>query len=306
VNIRLLKLRYWLAAGRSKALLFARHPETLLFYFRHYSVEKRAAGRVAVNVVSYPKSGRTWLELLLLAALGHHCNERFGDEATYSNVAAGFDDVPLVAFTHAGGSWETATLTADEIARYAPQNIVAGRFIYLYRDPRDVLVSAYHHARNRSGISWLTPQDMLDDPIMGLPKLTAFMNSWTRQVESAGERAMRVSYERLKAAPQQTFAELSRFIGLPFSADDIDKAVEDCSFERLRQRELTTSTANPWLRPADRDNPDSFKFREGRSGGYRSFFTPAQIQWIEAYMAEHLLGADEFLSADHRIESVET
>ena len=136
-------------------------------------MEKRAAARVAVTVVSYPKSGRTWLEMLLLAALGHHLGRQFDHDATYSNVAAQFDDVPLVAFTHAGGSWETATFTPREIASYAPRNIVEGRFVYLYRDPRDVLVSAYYHARNRSGIPWLRPQDMLDDPIVGLPKLVA-------------------------------------------------------------------------------------------------------------------------------------
>ena len=297
VNIRLLKFRYWLAAARSKAALFLRRPAALLFYIRHYSVEKRAAARVAVSVVSYPKSGRTWLELLLLAALGHHRGQHFDDDATYSNVAAKFDDVPLVAFTHAGGSWETATSTADTIAAYAPRNIINGRFVYLYRDPRDVLVSSYHHARNRSGIKWLTPQDMLEDPIVGLPKLAAFMNAWTRHVESAGDRAMRVSYEKLKAAPQQTLAEICRFMGLPFSNDDLRLAIEDCSFERLQKRERAATGANPWLAPVDRSNPDSFKFREGRSGGYRTFFTTDQIRWIESYMAENLLNADEFLKA---------
>jgi Sulfotransferase domain len=298
MNIRLHKLRYVLAAAQSKAALFVRQPAAFLFYVRHYSAEKRASSHIAVTVVSYPKSGRTWLELLLLAALGHHCGQRFGNDATYSNVAAKFDDVPLVAFTHAGGSWETATFTAAEIATYTPHKIVDGRFIYLYRAPRDVLVSAYHHARNRSGISWLRPQDMLDDPIVGLPKLVAFMNNWTRHVAGASERAMSLSYERLKAAPQQTFAELSRFIGLPLSQDEIRKAIEDCTFDRLKKREMEATGANPWLAPVDPSNPDSFKFREGRSGSYKTFFEPEQIKWIENYMAQNLLNADQFLNAD--------
>ena len=281
MNVRLRKLRYLFAAVRLKALLFIRQPAAFLFYVRHYSVELRVARRAKVVVVSYPKSGRTWLEQLMLAAFGHHSDQRFDENATYSNVAAKSGDLPLVIFTHAGSSWETAMLTAKEIANHVPPNITDRRFVYLYRDPRDVLVSAYHHARHRSEIPWLRPQDMLDDPIVGLPKLVAFMNNWTRQVESAGARAMRMTYEKLREKPQQTLQELCRFMGLPFSDEDMRKAVEDCTFERLRQRESTSSAGNPWLRPMDRGNPDSFKFREGRTGGYKSFFTPEQIQWIE-------------------------
>ena len=298
MDIRLLKLRYRLAALQSKASLFARHPAALLFYFRHYSVEKRVLRRVAVTVVSYPKAGRTWLEQVLLAALAHHRGLRFGDDATYTKVASSFDDLPLVAFTHAGGSWETATYTAGEIARHTPRNIVDGRFVYLYRDPRDTLVSAYHHARNRSDIAWLKPQDMLDDPIMGLPKLVAFMNHWQQLTQGAGPRALRMPYERLKDSPREALVELCRFIGLPFSENDIRMAIAECSFERMQERERAADGANPWLAPVDPKNPNSYKFREGRSGGYKAFFTPDQIRWIEDYMAEHLLYADEFLKTE--------
>ena len=296
MNTRLLKLRYRLAAVRSKTSLFSRRPEALLFYIRHYSVEKRVARRFALTVVSYPKSGRTWLEQLLLAALGHHLGLRFGEDATYTKIAAGADKIPLIGFTHAGGSWETATLTPAEIAAHAPRQIVGGRFVYLYRDPRDVLVSAYHHARNRSDIGWLRPQDMLDDPIVGLPKVVAFMNNWTRRVEDAPGRAMRLSYEALKAAPQQRLRELCRFMTLPFSDDAIDKAIEDCRFERLQQREIAATGGNPWLAPVDPTNRNSFKFREGRSGSYKTFFDADQIKWIDEYMATHLLQAEEYLA----------
>ena len=296
MKIRLLKLRYLFAAVRLKVLLFVRQPGAFVFYLRHYAVELRVARNADVVVVSYPKSGRTWLEQLMLAAFGYYSDQCFSDNATYSNVAAeSGGNIPLVIFTHAGSSWETALYTPEEIANHVPPNITDRRFVYLYRDPRDVLVSAYYHARYRSEIPWLQPQDMLDDPIVGLPKLVAYMNNWTRQVDAAGLRAIRVTYEALREMPQQTLNELCQFMGLPFSDEEIGKAVDDCSFERLRQREIASSAGNPWLRPMDPGNPDSFKFREGRSGGYKSFFTPEQIAWIEKYMAEHLLGAEEFL-----------
>lgn len=297
-SLALLKLRYRLAAVRSKTSLLVRHPRALRFYLRHYSIERRIVDRFAVTVVSYPKSGRTWLEQLLLAALGHHLNRTFDIDATYSTAAVNLKDIPLIAFTHAGGSWETATATAGTIAQHIPRNVADGRFVYLYRDPRDVLVSAFHHCRNRSGVGWLRPQDMLDDPIVGLPKVVAYMNTWKRLTENAGERATAISYERLRRAPQETLTELCRFVGLPFSSETIHRAVEDCSFARLQERERAAAGINPWLAAADPNNPDSFKFREGRSGSYRTFFTQEQIAWIEDFMRENLSGAEEFLGSE--------
>ena len=297
-NLSLVKLRYRLAAVRSKALLFMRHPRALRFYVHHYSVERHFADRVAVTIVSYPKSGRTWLEQLLLAALGHHLNKRFSIDATYTTATSELNDIPLVAFTHAGGSWETATATAEDVALHVPPQVAAGRFVYLYRDPRDVLVSTYYHCRHRSDIGWLQPEDLLNDPIVGLPKLVAFMNIWTRLSESAGSRAMRISYEQLKRAPEETLIDFCRFAGLPFSANSIRRAIEECSFARLQERERAAAGINPWLAAVDPTNPGSFKFREGRSGSYQTFFTSEQIAWIEDYMVKNLWGADEFLSFD--------
>ena len=99
---------------------------------------------------------------------------------------------------------------------------------------------------------------------------------------------MRVSYEKLKSAPQQTFAELFQFMGLPFSADDIRRAVEDCVFERLQMRERAASGANPSLTRGDPGNPDCSSFAKvvaahtSRSSN-QSRSNGSKITWLKIF-----------------------
>jgi len=42
------------------------------------------------------------------------------------------------------------------------------------------------------------------------------------------------------------------------------------------------------VRPGDGGNPDSFKVRRGKVGGYRDYFTPEQIRVIDAMVEDRL------------------
>ena len=80
------------------------------------------------------------------------------------------------------------------------------------------------------------------------------------------------------------------FIGTPGSADEIQEAVAFASFENMRKME-TNSTF--WLsggrmRPRDRQNPQSFKTRRGKVGGYRDYFDDGEIAQIDRLVEEQL------------------
>jgi hypothetical protein len=40
--------------------------------------------------------------------------------------------------------------------------------------------------------------------------------------------------------------------------------------------------------PKDRSNPNSYKVRRAKVGGYKDYFDDQQVEQIEAYVAEHL------------------
>jgi hypothetical protein len=42
------------------------------------------------------------------------------------------------------------------------------------------------------------------------------------------------------------------------------------------------------VKPGDEGNPDSFKVRRGKVGGYRDYFTPEQVRIVDAMVDEVL------------------
>jgi len=56
----------------------------------------------------------------------------------------------------------------------------------------------------------------------------------------------------------------------------------------FRQREREAQSESDRLRPGDPDNPDSFKTRRAKVGGYHDYFDAAQIAEIDAIVARSL------------------
>ncbi len=80
------------------------------------------------------------------------------------------------------------------------------------------------------------------------------------------------------------------FIATPGTCAEISQAVEFASVESMRAMERSKKfrMSGSRLLPRDRDNPDSFKVRRAKVGGYRDYFDDAQIEQIDAYIRRHL------------------
>jgi hypothetical protein len=80
-------------------------------------------------------------------------------------------------------------------------------------------------------------------------------------------------YEDMIAAPHETFGDLARHLLMRPTKEQLSKALELSSFERLKQQE---SDAGFREKPKDATQ----FFREGRSGQWREILTERQIRQI--------------------------
>ena len=88
-------------------------------------------------------------------------------------------------------------------------------------------------------------------------------------------------YEDLRNNPVETMRRAMSFIGASFDEDEIRHAVEFASFENLRKLERSNYFHNAGLRLRNPKDPDTFKVRRGKMGGYRDYFTAEQVALME-------------------------
>jgi hypothetical protein len=245
--------------------------------------ERRERAPAATILVSFPKSGRTWLR----AMLGRALCRRYGlPEAllldTYGLTrAAGL--APAV-FSHDGSSHTEARhwrrLERDK-SEYR-----AKRVLFLARDPRDVVVSGYFQATRRRDLFRGGMSDFVRDPRHGIRKVMVFYQLWS---ESRGvPRSFRaVSYEALHADPAKTLRGVLEFLGAEaMTSEIVSDAVEFSRFENLKRMEAEGRFASSRLSPGDPADAESFKVRKGRVGGHEAYLDPADLAYCNRVIEE--------------------
>jgi hypothetical protein len=97
-----------------------------------------------------------------------------------------------------------------------------------------------------------------------------------------------VRYEDVRSRPVEMLAGVVDFLGAPFSNEEVEDAVEFAAFENLKELERTNFFKSSRLSPRDPDDPDSFKVRRGKVGGYADYFAPADVAEMEAWVRDRL------------------
>ena len=122
---------------------------------------------------------------------------------------------------------------------------------------------------------------------IGLPFLIEYLNTWERNV-SRMPHAIVVRYEYLLTKPIETLRRIVDLLDPTFSDTAVGDAVSFASFDNLRQLEAAGTFRRGGLQLQNRDDPDTFKVRRGKIGGYRDDFDVNQLAEMDALMASRL------------------
>lgn len=240
---------------------------------------RRKVRRSDVVIISPAKSGRTWLAVMIsrVYQVRHGIPEQ--EIIRFDNLQRINPKIPNVAFSHDNQKdrWKRPL--------FCPQDLQGRRTLLLVRDPRDVSVSAFFQSRRNVG--W-TPNDQppIFDYVLRrkLPQVIAFLKRWEEQLKTLNQTLV-VRYEDLRGDPEGELARVMNFLdGKPPRSDELQSAVEFADFENLRQKEATDFFGKRRLRPGDAEDPNSYKVRRGKVGGYRDYFDDSQLSEIEAVM----------------------
>ncbi|MEE9424566.1 MAG: sulfotransferase domain-containing protein [Methylococcales bacterium] len=246
-------------------------------------------------IVSFGKSGRTWLRMMISRVYQLKYNLAQHHLIGFENLHRKNKKIPAIFFTH-DNYLKDYTGNTDNKSDYYNKKV-----ILLVRHPGDVAVSQYFQWRHRMKPIKKVINDypLQDDDISidefvinhsaGLQKVFDFMNIWAGE-KHALSNLLIVRYEDLKTTPEATLTRIMDFLNSPVDEQTIAQAVEFSSFENMKKLESSGKflLSGGRMLPGDRNNPDSFKVRKGKVGGFREHFSTEQIEQIDTMINQQL------------------
>jgi hypothetical protein len=244
---------------------------------RNSAASRRADREAEAFLISYPKCGRTWLRMLLSRALETHYGAPDVDYLGGDFLGGNVPGAPRIRVSHDDDPhWKTSAGLDRRKRRYRAKKVVL-----LVRDPRDVVVSMYFERSRRERAYHGTLSQFLHERRGSLDTILAYYNVW------AGARGIPsdlhiVRYEDLRRDTERELLRLLSFLGIEdVSAATLQEAAQFASYDNKRKMESSGAVESGRLRPRDPKDPESFKTRRGKIGGFVDYLTPDEIENVE-------------------------
>lgn len=243
--------------------------------------------RAAAFIISYPKTGRTWLRMLIKSALEIHTGITCSDPLETHEISDRDPRVPRLRVIHDDEPhWKRPDQLRRNKSKYRNKRVVL-----LVRDPRDTMVSLYLQMTKRWKVfkpEWKDIDTFIWQERGALRSMIAYYNIWA-QSRSLPGALMLVRYEDIHADPPATLDRVLTFLGVTgVHVETLHAAVEANTIARVRAKEQAGVFASKRLRPGIAGDPESFKARRGEVGGYLQYLTHEQAARIAAYTTSHL------------------
>ena len=232
-----------------------------------------------VFAISYPKSGRTWLKLLVAAYLSQFIKQGTRYIENLEKLCR-LAHVPRLIFNHSGSSLNRMYINSfnneDQIKRFKSVSV-----IFLTRNLEDIIVSSYYQAKFRHKQYNGSFHEFLRDDMFGVKRVIRFYQMWD-VLRLDCSRFHMISYEALHENTALTLSEVLIFLGIKEPHQGaIDNAVVFCQFDNLQTLEKKRQFKNHSFRAMDTENIASYKFRKGAVGGSLEEYSDEDLEYVK-------------------------
>ena len=224
-----------------------------------------------IFLVSYPKSGNTWLRFLI-------ANLKGAGNVDFSNIEELVPDI----YRH----------TNEKLMKFPRPRVLKSheyldlrypKVIYLVRDPRDVVLSYFHHVKKFLRVERQQTEDEFVESFIagrldGYGTWGQHVGAWRLAKRGEAEFLM-IRYEDLQTDPKAELTKIAAHVGINSDREMILSCLRLCDFDRMKEMEL--DHGKRWQPLAK--TCESMPFvRKGRSGGWREELKPDLARRIES------------------------
>lgn len=222
-----------------------------------------------VFLVSFPKSGNTWMRFMLANSIVRQA--KLETQVTFRTVHQIIRDVHVDRI-----GLDAAFPPFPRIIKsHAAYNSAYPRVIYIVRDGRDVTISNHAALKRNKAIS---PEaalaDLFRDQRLGVVSWRNHAAGWLNA--GLGERLLLLRYEDLMADPAKGLAECVRFCGVEPQNEIIEQAVQASSFVNMREIEERDGLY------IGKTEPGARFVRKGQPGEWKEVFSPEELRYFSA------------------------
>lgn len=185
-----------------------------------------------VFLVSYPRSGNTWMRFLVGNILSD-------DPIDFTSVHATIPDIYMETRRSLSRKSGPRILKSHE-----PYDSRYPRVVYIVRDPRDVVVSYYWY---QHGHGALDGAETMDEFVLRVVEGKVAYGSWGAHVGGwlDADSVLVVRYEDLHADPAGYLGRVAEFAGLPTDEALIARAVDRSTFTSMRGSDVQRRPGTP-------------------------------------------------------------
>ncbi|XP_070555619.1 sulfotransferase 1B1-like [Ptychodera flava] len=255
-------------------------------------------------LISYPKSGTHWLMRIITLILN---GSDFDADCRHASAVPslvemllsqeGDDPGMLMAKKNRGLPMDFSPNSMESprfLTTHAPYDLLPTQFhekrpklIYIARNPKDLVVSAFSHFSIRSRHIYDEFSELLEEFLAG--QAIANFGHWGSHVLDWWKRrhehnVLYVKYEDMRKDLKAGIKNIAEFIGKGLTPEDVDKIAHHCSFEYMKNAPQgdTFMKAMGW-----KENPF---VRRGKVGEWKETFIVAQNEMMDKYCEQWLKG----------------
>lgn len=221
-----------------------------------------------IYLVSYPKSGRTYLRYMIgkYFQLKHNLNEI--DILDYSIYAKAYNCNDGLCFTH-------STFYEDNV-RIPFDNLHMKKTIWLKRNPYDTLVSFYHHVKYRKKQTEFSISEFIRSLRFGVAPYIVFKSQCDLL-----DNLLVIDYEDLVDTPELFLYAILKILGETPDPDLLFKSIQLSSFDNMRKAEVSGSVNMSERSYIDKEDTRQLKTRVGLVNNYKKYLSDEDIEYID-------------------------
>lgn len=266
-------------------------------FLKSNGYEIRKIKKTDVYIISFPKSGRTWLNFMLGKLFEQNCelNNLHPDILFNLSLFNNFfpEKIPNITFSHDKNEY---FFLPPKKLKFNNKKYKNSKIIFLARNPIDILISSYFEKTkriklgNRKDSFWKPFNGSISDYIYekngGIDTIISFYNMW---YENKTKDFVLITYEDLQKDTEKQLKKIIEFAGIKISdTTNIEHAINYAKFENMQKIEKNTNIKSNKLKPVNKNDTETFKTRKGKIGGYVDYLSEKEIIYLKEKIIKNL------------------